>query len=138
MTVACIDADAPAIEIDLSDITVTTTKDSGPGGQHRNKTESAVIIKDNRTGITAKSAKKSQHHNRKVARQTLIERITELETAKQKSEQDILRSLQVGSGMRGDKVRTYNAKDDRVKSNITGKQSTLRKIVEGNLTLVWS
>lgn len=121
----------------MSDITITTTKDSGPGGQHRNKTESAVIIKDNKTGITAKSAKKSQHHNRKVAKQTLIERLTEVATSDQKAQQDELRYKQVGSGMRGDKIRTYTEKDDRVKS-ASGKSASLRTVMQGKIQQLWN
>ena len=53
------------------DIEIFTTRDTGPGGQHRNKTESCVVMRHKPTGIQAKAATKSQHRNKVLARQVL-------------------------------------------------------------------
>jgi peptide chain release factor 1 len=83
VTVACIYKDDTEIDVDLSDVVIRTTKDSGPGGQHRNKTESCVVMTDKKTGLTVKSAKKSQHQNREIAKTTLVERIRSQQLSEQ-------------------------------------------------------
>jgi peptide chain release factor 1 len=125
------------VQVDLSDISVITTRDSGPGGQHRNKTESCVIITDNKTGLRAKSAKKSQHRNRELAKDTLVERIREHEYSKLKVEQDSIRKSQVGSGARGDKIRTYKESENVVIQHSTNKRCRLTDVEKGNIQKLW-
>jgi peptide chain release factor 1 len=137
VTVACILNPDISIDVDLSDITVITTKDSGPGGQHRNKTESCVIIKDNKTGLQAKSAKKSQHQNRVLAKDTLVERIRALEYDKEKTRQDLLRKNQVGTGERSDKIRTYKESDNLVIQHSSNKRCRLTDIEKGSIQKLW-
>ena len=116
-----------------ADIEVFTTKDSGPGGQHRNKTESAVVMRHRPTGVEAKAASKSQHANRRQAREVLEARVAALLSGQAEIERNESRSQQIGSGMRGDKIRTYRARDDIVLDHRGGKKLRLRRVLEGFL-----
>lgn len=120
-----------------ADIDVFTTKDTGPGGQHRNKTESCVVMRHRPTGIEAKAASKSQHANRRAARETLEARVATHFAAVAKANADRHRSAMVGTGQRGDKVRTYRQADDRVTDHRTGLKARLSAIMRGDLSQVW-
>lgn len=115
------------------DIEVFTTKDSGPGGQHRNKTESCVVMRHKPTGIEAKAASKSQHDNRRAAREVLEARVAAHFAEAAKASTDHARRQMVGSGMRGDKIRTYRAQDDVVTDHATGQKLRLRDVMAGKL-----
>ena len=115
------------------DIQTFTTKDSGPGGQHRNKTESCVVMRHLPTGIEAKAASKSQHQNRRLARQTLEARVAAYSAASLKNGKDIERRAKVGSGQRADKIRTYREQDDQVTDHRSGARARLKDIRRGDL-----
>lgn len=115
------------------DIEVRTTMDSGPGGQHRNKTESCVVMRHIPTGIEAKAASKSQHRNRQSAREMLEGRVAAFVAAKAAATERADRKAQVGSGMRGDKVRTYRVRDDIVTDHRSGRKARLRDVLAGRL-----
>lgn len=120
-------------QIKSSDIKIFTTMDSGPGGQSRNKTESCVIMRHLPTGIEAKSAAKSQHRNRAVARAMLEARVA-LHYSQQRSASEAAeRRAMVGSGMRGDKIRTYRVRDDRVTDHRSGCKMRLTDVLAGRL-----
>ena len=116
------------------DILIFTTKDSGPGGQHRNKTESCVIMRHLPTGIEAKAASKSQHRNKETARAVLEARVGDHLDAIARSSANERRQQQVGSGMRGDKIRTYRAQDDRVVDHRSDRKVSLSALMKGSLT----
>jgi peptide chain release factor 1 len=115
------------------DIEIQTTMDSGPGGQHRNKTESCVVMIHKPTGLSAKSAEKSQHYNRRKAREILEERVAAFTANKAAMAEASNRKAQVGSGMRGDKIRTYRVRDDIVTDHRTGKKARLQDVMNGRL-----
>lgn len=117
------------------EIEVITTKDSGPGGQHRNKTESAVVLTHLPTGLKVKAAAKSQHQNRKTARAMLERKVSELRRQGQIDHHNQTRRDQVGTGMRGDKVRTYRTQDNRVVDERTGQKVSLKKVLRGELEI---
>jgi len=119
-----------------SDITIFTTKDSGPGGQHRNKTESCVVMRHEPTGIESKAAEKSQTQNRKTARELLEHRVEVFMANKAKMASDATRKEKVGSGMRGDKIRTYREQDDIVTDHRNSKKANLQRILRGDLELL--
>lgn len=132
VTVAVMDPDKPVGKaLNLSDVEITTTRDSGPGGQNRNKVESCVVAVHRPTGIRVKIAAKSQHRNRALALQVLAGRLYELEREKQHSSRAADRKEQVGSGMRGDKVRTYRTQDDQVVDHRTGQRWRLSNWLRG-------
>jgi peptide chain release factor 1 len=116
-----------------SDIEIFTTRDTGPGGQHRNKTESCVVMRHTPTGVQAKAATKSQHRNKALARQVLEVRVS-THFASIEGERDARkRREQVGSGMRGDKIRTYRVRDDQATDHRSGTKAPLKTILGGNL-----
>ena len=112
------------------EIVIFTTKDTGPGGQHRNKTESCVVMRHIPTGIEAKAAAKSQYRNKQLARDMLESRV---ENYYQRIERENHRKAERGSGMRGDKIRTYREKDDVVIDHKSETKYRLRDIKNGKL-----
>lgn len=120
------------VVIDMRDVEVTTMRGSGAGGQHRNKTDSAVRMVHTPTGVEVRcESERSQHDNKATALAVLRARIWQ-------AKQDALhgaraddRRRQVGSGMRGDKRRTIRTQDGVVNDHLTGKQWRFRDYERG-------
>eukprot|EP00903_Cladosiphon_okamuranus_P000348 g346.t1 len=123
------------VEIRKSDLKIDTFRASGAGGQHVNKTESAIRITHLPTGIVSESQDgRSQHKNKEIAMAQLLRRIQEQQRAAHEAEQTSKRRSLVGSGDRSDKIRTYNYPQNRVtdhRINLT--LYNLDQIVEGQI-----
>lgn len=120
------------------DIETFIAKGTGPGGQHRNKTESCVTLRHKPTGIEAKADMRSQHASKRMAREVLEARVAAHHQSAVQSAQQATRRAQVGSGMRGDKVRTYREQDDQVTDHRTNKRQRLSSVLKGDLGTLFS
>jgi peptide chain release factor 1 len=123
------------IEINPADLRVDTYRSSGAGGQHVNKTDSAIRITHIPSGLVVEcQEERSQHKNRSRAMSLLKARLLAAEQEKQQSAQAQTRRLQVGSGDRSERIRTYNFPQGRVtdhRINLTLYQ--LQKVMDGQL-----
>ena len=133
ITVAVLDeAVVRELELPEHELAWSTCRASGSGGQHLQKTDSAVQLTHLPTGISVRSeGERSQHANRAVALHTLRERLTELQREQDRAARAAERRGQVGTGMRGDKRRTVRVQDDVVVDHVTGRTWRYRDYVRG-------
>jgi peptide chain release factor 1 len=133
VTVAVLDPDAIVGQaLNYQDVEIVTARGSGPGGQNRNKTESCVIATHLPTGLQVRiDNERSQHQNKAMAYKVLAARLYEAERERLAAERERDRRQQVGTGMRGDKVRTYRTQDDQVNDHRTGQRWRLQDWIRG-------
>lgn len=126
------------VDIEQSDLRVDTYRASGAGGQHVNKTDSAIRITHLPTGVVVECQdERSQHKNRARAMSLLKARLLAAERDKQREERDSNRRDLVGSGDRSERIRTYNFPQGRVtdhRINLT--LYKLDEVLQGNLEQV--
>ncbi len=130
------EADEVDINIEDKDLRIDTYRASGAGGQHINKTDSAIRITHAPTGIVVQCQdERSQHKNKASAMKMLRAKLFEMEELKKTNELSDNRKSQVGSGDRSEKIRTYNYPQGRVTDHRIG--VTLHKldtILDGDLS----
>jgi peptide chain release factor 1 len=126
------EAEDVEIEINDADLRIDTYRSSGAGGQHVNKTDSAVRITHLPTGVVVTSSEKSQHQNRAKAMKNLKAKLYDLQRSALDNERAQQRKDQVGSGDRSERIRTYNFPQGRVSDHrINLTLYTLPKVLAG-------
>jgi len=120
-----------------SELEITCQTGHGPGGQHQNKTASAVRMVHKPTKLMVFINGKDQHANRREALKILTAKVRTQEQSKIAADYNANRKAQLGSGGRGDKIRTYNFIDSRAVDHRTGKKtSNLKSLLKGDLSLL--
>lgn len=123
-----------AVKLDERDLEEQFTRGSGKGGQHRNKTDTCVILKHRPTGIQVRcDGGRSQTANRETARAALYARLQERGSSKSARGRNDKRRSQVGGGARGDKRRTIALQRDTVTDHVTGKTVRAKDYLRGDV-----
>lgn len=126
--------DAATFALNERDLDIQTTRGSGPGGQHRNKTETEVEIIHRPTGVKVRcGAERSQYRNKQLALEILAARLAETARIAGEEKRNTTRREQIGSGRRGDKIRTVRTQDNTVRCEITGKTIPYTQYAKGYL-----
>ncbi len=123
------------VRIEDKDLRIEVMRSGGPGGQSVNTTDSAVQIMHIPSGIIVRcQQEKSQHKNRATAMRILRTKLLDIEREKQESAEREARRLQVKSGDRSEKIRTYNFPQDRVTDHRIGlTRHNLQKFMDGDI-----
>jgi len=113
-------SEALVTKLNMSEVTIMTKRGSGPGGQHRNKTESCVVARHDPTGISVTIDGREQHSNKRLALKILTARLEKEKVAGVNAKAAAAKRQQVGNGGRTEKIRTYNFIDQRAVDHRTG------------------
>lgn len=120
-----------------SDLRIEWYSGTGAGGQHRNKHQNSCRIMHLPTGKIVTAQCRSRQNSLEQAKNTMLQELKNSANMQTKHATDADRKEQVGSGMRGDKIRTYRFQDDVVKDHNTGKCNSVKQVMKGNFDLMW-
>ena len=137
VTVAVVDPAVISTTIAESDLKIEWYSGTGAGGQHRNKHQNSARVTHIPTGIVVTSQCRSRQNSLAEALTTIQSRVDQTLQTSYNNTVASDRKQQVGSGMRGDKIRTYRFQDDRVQDHVTGKTATTKRVLAGNFDLLW-
>lgn len=141
MTVAVLDSTYSAedkyFQRDLRYYKFEPFKSTGAGGQHRNKTMSGIKCIHLPTGVKQERTTKCQHSNKREALAAVNRILDEMAQEEARGSRNDKRVAGVGSGMRGDKIRTYQFQRDLVTDHNSGKTASCKRILRGNMDIFW-
>lgn len=139
VTVAVLDTDSPpVVDVRPTDFKIEWFSGTGAGGQHRNKHQNSARITHIPTGMVETSQNRSRESSQRTAMENLVKRISDLSHSKHHSVQSHERKSQMGTGQRGDKIRTYRFQDDIATNHTNNKKANLSKVMNGYFDLLWN
>lgn len=140
VTVAVIDSNTEigSVSILEKDLKIEWYSGTGAGGQYRNKHQNSCRITHIPTGTVAKAECRSRTNSLEEAMAAIQQRVDTAANRQYTNSIASNRKQQVGSGMRGDKIRTYRFQDDTVQDHVTGKKANAKKVLSGNFDLLWN
>lgn len=137
VTVAITDPAEVTASVKESDLRIEWYSGTGAGGQHRNKHQNSCRITHIPTGTVATAQCRSRQNSLDQAMSTIHKVVDNMAKTQYNNVIASNRREQVGSGMRGDKIRTYRFQDDRVQDHVTNKTASTKRVLSGNFDLLW-
>lgn len=120
-----------------ADFSVVWYSGSGAGGQHRNKHQNSARLTHQPTGIVRTAQCRKREESLRRARDAIIEELDRMTDAAGQETANGTRRTQVGSGMRGDKRRTYRFQEDRVADHFTARSARCSNVMRGDFRRLW-
>lgn len=110
---------------------------TGKGGQHRNRKMNSCRLIHIPTGLMENRQGRKREENLRQAKDFLLTKLQNMHYTHRKKQSQVIIKSQMGSGMRGDKIRTYRFQDDQVVDHNTGKSAKASKVMKGGFNLLW-
>jgi peptide chain release factor 1 len=124
-------------ELREEDLKIEWFSGTGKGGQNRNKVQACCRLRHTPTGLCVSVQSRSRTNSYSAALAELKKRLTEENASTIREERKVMRKAQVGSGQRGDKIRTIQFQNNVAQDHRTGKRITADQYLKGNMNLLW-
>lgn len=138
VTVAVTDPTIATFTLNDADLKIEWYSGTGAGGQHRNKHQNSCRLTHLPSNTVVTAQCRSRQNSLDEAKQVMLDRLSSQHRSSHYGSVATVRKEQVGSGMRGDKIRTYRFQDDSVADHVSGNRSSVKKIMAGNFDLLWA
>lgn len=126
------------IVINPQDLEVSWFSGTGPGGQNRNKVMACCRLKHIPSGVVATAQTRSRKNSFDLARENLVERLQNMQETSAAANLRSFRLNQIGSGQRGDKIRTIQFQHNTAVDHRSGKRITAEEYMKGHMDKLWS